>query len=349
MACETRRCAARLAGVRRPGGTLNESVSLRFFEPGDEGALVSLLQAAFQGWPNVETATPPIDHLRWKLSSHPAANRYTIVAEGGGRLVAARQFFIQKIKIGDRVALVRNGFDSAVDPDYQRRGIMAAIRQFGHERFAQEIDLHIGHGSDPAILSLRRKEDIHYFGNRADVLTLDLQDRPPAPPTMSWSIVDSERFDERIEELYAEASRQFDLILERSQRYLNWRYCDPRAGTFRLRLAQSDGRLLGYAVLASSKGRARIADLLVLPGRLDVAAALVDDAIAHAVALNAGAVEGWCQTHHPYKTVFLDRGFRVKRSVKLTYLALRTPRAEIDFLASPGAAVHFQLGDTDLV
>jgi hypothetical protein len=164
-----------------------------------------------------------------------------------------------------------------------------------------------------------------------------------------WSIADCARFDERIHVLYREAARQFDLILARNKDYLNWRYCDPRAGTFRLRVAESEGRILGYTVLAASKGRAQVADVLALPDRLDVVASLLDDAIAYAVASKAGMLECWCPTHHPYKSVLLGRGFQSKRTIKLTYLALRAPRAEVDFLADRKAAIHFQLGDTDLV
>jgi hypothetical protein len=328
---------------------LSEDVSLRFFQPGDEENLLGLIQRVFEGWPMVDAGAPPIEHLRWKLSSHPAASRYVIVAEAGSGLVAARPFFIQQIKIRGRVGLLRNGFDSAVDPGYQQRGVMAAIRKFGTERFAEEIDLHIGYGRHPAIVRLRKREDIRYFGNPVDVLTLGVSEPPAARAMAPWNIVDCERFDERVDVLYEEASRPFDLILVRNQDYLNWRYCDPRAGRFSVRVAQSERQILGYTVLAAAKGRVQIADVLALPGRLDVVASLVDDAIARAAASAAGALECWCQTHHPYKSVFLDRGFLPKRTIKLTYLALRAPRAEIDFLADRKAAVHFQLGDTDLV
>lgn len=115
------------------------------------------------------------------------------------------------------------------------------------------------------------------------------------------------------------------------------------------RVAQEEGGILGYAVFDLSNGRACIADLRSLPNRADVAAPLVDDAIRYAMESCATTLECWCQTHHPYKDVLLARSFRPKRTIRLTYLPLHVSRAEVEFLASPRASVHFQLGDTDLV
>ncbi len=91
--------------------------SLRFMQPGDEPALLQLLQAAFDG-------------LRWKPSSNPDACRSAVVAEAESKLIAIRQFFIERIKVRNRVGLLRNGFDAAVHPDWQARGVMGPFARF---------------------------------------------------------------------------------------------------------------------------------------------------------------------------------------------------------------------------
>jgi GNAT superfamily N-acetyltransferase len=330
------------------GASLDEEPKLRFYRAGDEEGLLALFQSTFAGWPTVASQVRAIDHLRWKLPSALQADRYTTVAEAGDRLVAARPFVICPTKVLDRVLRLRNGFDTAVHPDYQGRGLMTAMRAFHPERFTEEVDLHIGYGDHPAFASMRKREDMHYFGNTVDVLTLD----PPvalSPTPAPWRIVDAPRFDERIDSFFAEAAVPFDFIVERSKEFLNWRYADPRAGSFRLRVAESGSRILGYAVLSASNGRAYIADVLALPGRLDVVSSLLDDAIDYAVREQAAALECWCPAHHPYRSVLAGRGFRHKRRLKPVYLALRLPAADLDFLADRKAAIHFQLGDTDLV
>jgi hypothetical protein len=87
----------------------------------------------------------------------------------------------------------------------------------------------------------------------------------------------------------------------RHRAYLNWRYADPRAGRYTIRVAEEKGELLGYVVPAVSRGKGFIADLLVLPGRLDVVAALVEDAAGHLAERGLSALRCWCAKRHPYR------------------------------------------------
>jgi hypothetical protein len=325
-----------------------ELPNLRFYEPGDLRGLLELFEAAFPGWPTVPIRVPAIEHLSWKLSGELEAPRYTVVAEADGRLVGARPFLIWPTKVRGRVVRLRNGFDTCVHPDYQGSGLMTRMRAYCRERFQAEVDLHIGYGEHPAFTSLRKREDMRPFGNELDVLTLDLPVRHSLA-RHAWQIEDVERFDRRMDAFFAIASEPFDFIVERSERFLNWRYADPRAGINRRRAASLAGELLGYTVLSASKGRAHIADVLALPGRLDVVAALVDDAIAYAMREQATALDCWLPDQHPYRGALIDRGFRHKRRLKPVYLPLRLPPGDLAFLADRNAAVHFVLGDTDLV
>ena len=59
-----------------PEYDLNEDVSLRFFRPGDEENLLGLIQRVFEAWPTADAGAPPIEHLRWKLSSHREATAH---------------------------------------------------------------------------------------------------------------------------------------------------------------------------------------------------------------------------------------------------------------------------------
>ena len=85
--------------------------------------------------------------------------------------------------------------------------------------------------------------------------------------------------DERVEELWEAAARDFDLIAVRDQEFLNWRYCDPRAGVFIARALWQGGSMLGYCIMTILNSRAYIADLLVRSGRTDVLEQLLVDAV----------------------------------------------------------------------
>ena len=129
---------------------------------------------------------------------------------------------------------------------------------------------------------------------------------------------------------------------------MNWRYTDPRAGRFTIRLAEEGGELLGYAVLRRSRRNAYIADLLTLPNRDDVLLALIQGALAHFGELGEGAVRCWMARHLAYRQTLQQCGFRAIRQVHGLSLGPHGT-TNVDFLADERAAVHFCVGDTDLV
>ncbi len=164
-----------------------------------------------------------------------------------------------------------------------------------------------------------------------------------------WSIRTLAAFDERTDAFCAEASRAFDLIQYRDRRYLNWRYCDPRGGPFTVRVAEEAGELLGYLALATAGPQAKLADVLTLPGRDDVARALVMDAVQQARAAGKSSIRAWLPRSHPAMAALRENGFfRIQGAGTLTYDD-RTPERILAFLAEPTAPVHYVLGDTDAI
>jgi hypothetical protein len=157
-------------------------------------------------------------------------------------------------------------------------------------------------------------------------------------------------FDRRFDDLFEETAREFDVICDRDQTSLRWRYGDRRAGPFRVRSIVDGGRLLGYAVLRLAGDRAFIADLLALPGRHDVVEALLADATSIARAKSVAAIECWLSKGHPYRAALRRRGFVDSRiEVVLEYHAVGVDDADLAPLRDPRAKVHFLTGDTDLV
>jgi hypothetical protein len=98
----------------------------------------------------------------------------------------------------------------------------------------------------------------------------------------NWRVVSLGRFDEWFDDLAATALHPFPIAGARHSAFLNWRFADPRAGTFRLRAAVDGERILGFVVTTFVEGRAHIGDLLVKLGRNDVLDGLLRDAIESA-------------------------------------------------------------------
>ena len=320
--------------------------SPRSYRDDDAEELVRLLQQVFDGWPGVEISVEPVDHLRWKLSSHDTAKQYSIVAELDGRLVGSQLLIARWVQVGGQLLLSRIGTDMVVHPDYRKRGILAkmwALREEARHRF----DLNLGQGGHAASRRLGRDTGRTEFGNATDILVHRASDAPP-PAGAAWTIAGARTFDERIDGFFEEASRPYRFITVRNLEYLTWRY-DLRAGDYSIRLAEDAGRILGYTVLATSHGAGAIADLLVLPERLDVAASLVADAIGQFGRSGISEVSCAVPTHHPYRDVLEQLGFDAKRrTIPLNYRHAAGDDA-LAFIGDPLASIHVTLGDTDLV
>ncbi len=361
-------------------------LTVRPLRDDDLPAVVALLQATFGVWPKVATSAAPIDHLRWKLGDGRPGHSYHFVAELDGRIVAFQLNHLWRVKVGDRELRVLRGWDSAVHPDCQGRGVMSVMRPAMNPYFDNVSDFFLGGSDHPAVprLHLKGNEDRRDFGRRwlvyvqpltlrsalrtfkvrpnrwpvklassfasfARWLRIDAGERPSSV-TAACDIRTVECFDERIDSFCEESSRQFDFIIVRNKELLNWRYADRRAGDFTLRLATEGERIVGYSALRTLNGVGHVADLLALPGRLDVVESLARDATAQLRGAGVATIECWLFENHPYVATLKSRGFLGRRRRRqLTYEAVAVPVGEIEFLSDRSTVAHLSLGDLDFV
>ena len=174
--------------------------------------------------------------------------------------------------------------------------------------------------------------------------------RRPPRAGRDLEIATVERFDERFSAMLERAMEQFDLVQERTLAFLNWRFCDRRAGPFVVRVATEDGAVVGFAVTRASVPESAIAEILALPGRLDVAEALIADAVGLASSRGANVVRCRLAERHPYWPVLERAGFFPIGRVAGELFDPRAGDLE-DFAAveRPDARCHFTLADTDFV
>lgn len=165
-----------------------------------------------------------------------------------------------------------------------------------------------------------------------------------------WSIETVDQFGPEADVFWADAATQFDFVQVRDRRYLNWRYCDRRAGRFEVRVAKSGGRMLGFAAIRADEREAVLADLLALPERVDVAEALLDDAIAAARRAGSPTMRLWLQQTHPYAKAVRRRGFfDTDQRMRMRSTRLRDDAPELPFPDGPHGRVHAMIGDSDHV
>lgn len=315
--------------------------------------MLQVLQAAFGRWPKTDISVAAIDHLQWKRESDPEAEAYHCVAELEGRIVGVQLYIVQDVTVRGDVLRIAQGADFCVHPDYRGRGVRRAMYEHSFTTVEVGTPLILTIDSDhPAMRHINYVEPRKRvtFANKIHVLECDDAPMPGGLSNSGMRIRRVSEFDERTDAFCVEASGVFDLIVRRSQTYLNWRYADERAGTFLIYVADEGSNLIGYAVAGTAQGRACIADVLVLPGRSDVAAALLQRTVRDFRENGIGKVACWTMTHHPYQLALSTAGFNTKRRS----LALLTrPRGDrpnsVTFADDPRAIVHIMAGDTDLV
>jgi hypothetical protein len=270
-----------------------------------------------------------------------------------GEVVSAMITWKRLAKVRNAVLPAVTSMDMCVHPRLQRQGFITRGRD---EERAYDADLSFGYPSGhAAVAAMRRRRPPRRgkpIANMVDVLEHRLTGTLGRGDAHEEIVIRSiPAFDERFDSFWVEAQQPFDFAIDRRAAYMDWRYGDPRAGRFTVRQATRDREVVGYCVLAfGEEDRGFIADLLALPGRVDVVTALVRDALNHFVEQGVATVEYWMPSHHPYRELVAGLGFDQKRrTLEMRRGARRIDPAELAFLDDPRARVHISMGDTDLV
>ncbi|MEZ4502347.1 MAG: hypothetical protein R3C39_06965 [Dehalococcoidia bacterium] len=348
----------------------------------ERGEAAALLTAGEERWPALEVAVTAEEHLRWRLESpygeHPG---YVTLVRRDEGLTNLEWFTFRSFLVNGRGAVGAGPGESAgrASLDAGDRAQLRNLRDLIDGQFDAQMRFHATASSAWAELQGRAFE----LGNRVVTRTHVLDrhryalertehDSTPLPArvieaSLLWpraiaavagrtavvasdlEIVAVDRFDERIDEFFVQAARPFALIGVRDAPYLNWRYCDERAGRFVRLVATEEGATAGYAVVRLAHDHAYLADLLTLPGRSDIVAALLRQVLEAGRAEGAMAIEAWLPSTHPDTDTYKRLGFFSEHSGPVVTVNVhgRGEPSALDFLRAPDASIHLTLGDSD--
>jgi hypothetical protein len=286
---------------------------------------------------------------------------FICVVLSGDRIIGVNGSVYKRIKIGNKVSLCIFGTDMAVHPDFRRRGVSNQINDCFFEYMENHEDVFSYWATELPFLIEKYKNlyplfphFFRYFNRIRDMgfhnrfnptesllarvrrlglhtvkLLNDMRNSftMSAPLDKGVQIMGIDEFDDRAEAFWDEIKDHYDFIVERTRDHMNWSYCDPRGLDFTVKLAEEDGRMLGYVVLRMDDSglysRGEVIDLLTVPGRMDVADALLADATR---ILDENGIN-MCSTMllkgHPYEGVFRRHGFFnvIKKAYVFYYLS----------------------------
>ena len=348
----------------------------RPYKQGDENKIVPLLKTAFEKWPFFDIDCSPVEHWRWRYQDNPVNKTNVVVIEKNEEIIACGHNIINDIRIYGKDYLGSYGTDHCVDPNYQGQGLSKKITDAHHElRKKQGILFPYMVTLNPKIISsgarkiafpyvfplsviyLTRIEDINkhiqmkevkqeylarisHFLKRT-IISQDLQ------PDSDITINKVSRFNEKIDKFFEKINIYYDFIINKNRDYLNWRYCDPRAGRYEIRIVEEDGDIIGYGIFRINKlsdyNEGYFVDLLAQPDRLDAAEALLLSGLVYFNENDVNAVSYQVIKGHPYEKLFNRYGFHGgegERRVFYNYMG--EDRLNIENLSPE--KVHFSFG-----
>jgi GNAT superfamily N-acetyltransferase len=312
-----------------------------------------------------------------------------VVALSGDRIIGVNGSIYKRIKIGNKVVLCTYDTDLAVHPDFRNRGVSNQMEDYFLEYVENHEDVFSYWATEVRFLIEKNKNlyplfpyfMLHYsrigdmglhnrmnptdslsayakrLGLHAIKLLNDLRNTiSPSPPlNKDIQVIEINEFDDRADAFWDAVMDSYDFIVERTREHLNWSYCDSRGGDYTIKLAEEEGRMLGYIVLKMDDSgeypRGEIIDLLTIPGRFDAAHALLEDATG---VFDDNGIN-MCTTRllegHPYERVFERHGFSNMR--RKTHVFYYLPKEDEEFIehvhetlrASDARKIHLAKGD----
>ena len=333
-----------------PGTVLTkiEGVIFRYGYDREVPRMLEVLEATFGRWPGFDLDVTPFEHLRWKMSPPGRAVRPMVFVDGdtiiGTTLEVERRYLL-----AGKPLVVFDGTDAGVLPAYQSRGLYSGSRRWMETdplpTFAIEL-----YTANPGMANLLRRGGCREPENRVDALAAPTIAAALRSGGRAVTVREVDRFDERIDPLFAAAIGDFDFIQVRNRKSLDWRYCDRRGGRFRTAIAENGDELLGFVVTKTEGTRGWIADLVAAPERPDALRALVAAALSRLRSDGTTTATSWAPKSHPYRRALRSAGFvNLRRPPNLLYRAMHVDPSRLEVLADPRGALHLMPGDFDWI
>jgi GNAT superfamily N-acetyltransferase len=351
---------------------------VRLYRPGEEEEIVEVLKISFPEWGDAKF---PLDYWKWKYLDCPLGS-HVVVADWDGKIVGVECHLLLKILIDEKISLSSYSDDSAVHPDYRRKGISKNMLQYAldlstramhfaiqtHEAtvknakrqgmvlfpFSISHMLHVRDVDKHFRMKQTENNLVVRFGFSVLKLLNRIKNLPRQTKTKSnLKILEISKFDERINKFWEKIRDDYNFIIEKNREYLNWRYCDPRnnlKGRYFVKQAEQDGEILGFIVLETRSkdgySEGYIVDLLTCPGRMDVARKLVEETCSFFWESEFNAVHYRVVKDHPYQVIFSEQGFiEIPSKLHMTYKMFYDKEKMQVIKDSKPSQIHFNYGD----
>jgi GNAT superfamily N-acetyltransferase len=315
------------------------NVNLREYASSDAEGIVSLMNTVFK--PEFTT-----DWWKWKYEHNPSGfwgkEGDTWVAEDNNKIVGHYAVIPYKIKYYSKTIVVAQSVDTATHPSYRGMGIFTRLAKKVYASASKRYPFVFGFPSEMAHdgfiklgwrdLSLAPSFDkiqnydavvertigssayrrfgkpiLKAYVNLARVSTVFSPKKTQGEDIEVEAIT---RFDGDINTFWEYARRDFCVVLERNEAFLNWRF-SKYFGEYKIFLARAakHGDIVGYAVLRKRADSLDIIDFVTILEHSRTAQQLIQAVLVEGKIEGADSIKCWFPKWHKNAFLFKKAGF----------------------------------------
>jgi hypothetical protein len=318
---------------------IEDEVTTRQYQEGDDKEIVELLKSAFPSWAEMPK---PLEYWRWKYRDSPLETHIT-VSTAGDKIVGVAHCIKMKVKLGSRVLVSYYDDDYATNPEYRKKGVYKAITNYADAiKKETKADFCYWITRNPIVLTkamiheqvtfptpfsdLVRIRDIDSFIEKYQIENASLLknsfllnkhsinlNENYLTSSNDFTLVDVDTFDENFETFWDNISDDYDYILQRNRDYMNWRFKQNPNVKYGIKAALSDNKIIGYIILEIINDDGylvgSIFDLLILRDRVDIVLILFNEAVKYLDSLNIDCISLTTMQGNFYQKIADSLGF----------------------------------------
>lgn len=315
--------------------------SIGAYEEGAENEMFELDKVVWkEAVPNKERW---MEGWRWMFIDNPAGASIIWLARHDGKLVGQYPLVRMNMKIGEEIIMGAQIADTMTHPEYRRQGIAFALGEKALSQLRGEgVSFAIGFPNTQAY-------PLHMKSGWLDICAFQVMVKPlnlknifrsylssnkfllttstgvgnlilktlfmikKSPKVDGLTVTRISHFDDRFNDFWKKVSNDYNIIVVRNKKYLNWRYVDVPNNDYSVYVAERKKEICGYVVLGQYKRGdlmfGHIYDIIAPLNQEDVLHYLISKAVDHFKEEKMDAVSTQMVVPKIYRKIFWKNGF----------------------------------------
>lgn len=320
------------------------------------------------------------EYYHWKILENPIKRGIYYVAEASDEIVGMTTITPKKLLVFGQYVYGAEIGDTFVHPGYQRRGIFSKLVNLSREQALDlGIDLIYGTPNENSLPGYEKRLNFPQIPsaqvynlvrplNMKPVLESRLESQALASILTPLARVyygvryrldtgktnhpdiqveEISTFPENMEMLLNAAQLKYDWIMERSKKYLDWRF-GANPDTYRILIARDSRGVLGYLVAKIGSWRnlrvGYLADFLTIENDSRIFEELLSQAIKGFIDANLDMLACWSVANSHYDRILRSNGFQVHKPIPI--ISYRKSKIGAEIL-DRDVRWHFTMADSD--